>query len=183
MLFSFNFFENMLNVISRLVNFFSSDTTLQHTINIIFTLSRMHSTRTINQINSFSQSDILPNFSFSWNWSSSTNFPLFKWVDNTWLTNVWISYKTYTYVFFISVENVELSEQVDQWTLTEWVGNWCLVCNCWVLFWQMLNPFFQDPNWNQICLVDQQHQMFMWTVLFHMFLKSQRSCTLWISGI
>lgn len=138
----------MFNVISWLINFFSSNATLQNAINVVLTLSWMYSTRTINQINSFTQCNILPNFSFSWNWSSSTNFLFFKWVDNTWLSDVWISDKTDTDVLFVSMKNIKLSEQVYEGTFTEWIWDWCFICDCGVLLWQILNPFFQCPNWN-----------------------------------
>ena len=144
----------MFNVISRFIDSLSSNTTFQDTINIIFSFSRMHSTRAINQINSFSQCNVLPNLGFSRNWCSSTDFLFFKWINDTWFSDIWITDKTYTDVFFISVENIELSEQVNKWTLTEWVWNRCLVGNGWILLWQILNPFLQNPNWDQVSFVD-----------------------------
>lgn len=132
----------MLNVISWLINFFSSDTSFQNTVDIIFALSWMYCTRAIYQINSFCQSNILPYFCLSRNRSRSANFLLFERINDTRLSNIWISNETNTYIFFISVENIELSKQINQRSFSEWVWNWRLVSYCWVLLWQILNPFF-----------------------------------------
>jgi hypothetical protein len=37
----------------------------------------------------------------------------------------------------------------------------------------VLNPFLQGPDWNQICLVDQEHQVFMGMVFLQMLFQSR----------
>ncbi len=125
----------------------------------------------------------MPDSGLSWNWGCSTDFLFQQGVDDTRLSDVRISDKTDTDIFLISVEDVELSEQVDQWPLSERIGDWGLVCNGWVLLGQVLYPFFQVPHWNQVSLVDQKHHVFMGTVLLHVFLQSQWSGSERVSSI
>lgn len=83
----------------------------------------MHCTRAVDKVNSFGQGDVLPDFGFTWNGCSSADFLFFQRVDNAGFSYVWISDKTDTDVFLVPVENVKLSEQIDQRAFSERIGD------------------------------------------------------------
>lgn len=105
--------DNVLYIKLWFIYFLSSNTSLEHTLDIIFAFSHVHGARAVNQINSLGESDVLPDFGLSWDWSGFANFSLFKCVDYTRFSNIRISHKTNADIFFVSVENIELPEQVD----------------------------------------------------------------------
>ena len=102
------FIDDVLNVVGGVIYFLSSYTTLQNTINIIFSLIHMNCTRTIYEIDPFGQCDILPYFCLSWDWCSLTYFFLLQCVNNRRFSHIWIAHKPDTNIFLISVEDIKL---------------------------------------------------------------------------
>lgn len=113
----------MRNVVSRLIDLFSSHTSLQHTLDIVFSLRNMDCSGAINQVDSFGQSHILPNLSLSWNWSCLADSLLEERVDHTGLSDIGITNEANADVLLVSVEDVELPEEIDERPLAEGVGN------------------------------------------------------------
>lgn len=136
----------MRNVISGMIDFLCSYTTFQDTFYVIFSLANMNSSRAVNKINSFSKSDVLPNFGFSWNRGGFTYFSFLQRIYNTWFTNVWISDKTNTDIFLVSMENIKLTENVDKRAFSERICYARSVGNSRIAFAEIFNPFSNVPD-------------------------------------
>ena len=171
----------MRNVVSGLIDLFSSHASLQHTLDIVFSFRHMDCSRAINQVDSFGQGHILPNLSLSWNWSCLADSFLEERVDHTRLSDIRIANETDADVLLVSVEDVELPEEIDERPFTERVGNAGSVGNGGIELTEILHPFCDDPNGHEVSLVDQENQVLMREIFLEMLFKSQRACPHWIS--
>ena len=100
----------MRDVVGRYINFLCPNTAFQHTINIIFPFINMYSSRAIDHINSFSQSDILPDFCFTRNWCCFAYSFFFHRIYHTRFPHIGIPNEPNTNIFFIPMKNVKLPE-------------------------------------------------------------------------
>lgn len=107
-----NFLYDLGDVICRIEDFLGPYTAFQNTIDIAFSLGYMYSPRTIDQIYSFGQCNILPNSCFSGNWCCFTYYFFFQRIDDTRFTYVRVSYEANADILFISMENIKLTKQV-----------------------------------------------------------------------
>lgn len=116
-----------------MIYFLGTNTSLQHRFHIVFTFVGVHSSRTIDQINTLGQSHILPHLCLSRYWSSLTYLLFLQRINHTALTHVRIPHETHTNVLLVSVENVELSQQIYQRSLAERISDTTSVSDSGVL--------------------------------------------------
>jgi len=126
-LFDLSFIKDCLNVLRWIRHLLCSYNTLKNFLRVCLVLI-MDNSRAINQINSFGQCDILPNFCLTRDWSDFTAMLFHKCIDNRGFTDVWISNKTNTDIFLVFMQDVELLQQLDQRSFSERIGNTCLKC-------------------------------------------------------
>jgi len=81
------------------------------------------------------------------------------------------------------VEVVELSEELKEGALTEWVGKTGLVSNSREALGEMFNPSVGNPGGDQIALVQDHDNMFVGAVSLEMFFDVVASSTKRISSI
>ena len=143
----------------------------------------MDSSRAVNQVDSFGQGHILPHLGLSWNWSCLAD-PLFeKRVDHTRLADVGIANEANADILLVSVEDVELPEEVDQRPFAERVGDAGSVGNGGIELTEILDPLGDDPDGNEVSLVDQENQVLMREVLLEVFFKRHRSRSHWVPRV
>lgn len=106
-LFMFHFVKNRLDIVLRVRDALSPDNTLQNFISLRLVYI-VDNSGTINQVDSFSELDILPDFRLTWNRRHFATSLLHKRVDYRRLSNIRITNKPNTDRLFFLVENVEL---------------------------------------------------------------------------
>jgi hypothetical protein len=103
-----NLCKNAMNVNSWIIKSFGSDNSLQNSVKIAIIFTSINDSWTIDKINSSCEGDVLPNFSFSRNWSSLARFASFQGVDDGGFSDVGISDESDSNRFTISVEVIKL---------------------------------------------------------------------------
>jgi hypothetical protein len=143
----------------------------------------MHNTWTVDEVDSLGQSDVLPRFSLARNWCCLATCFFHEGVDDGTLACIWIANQSHTYVLLIFVKEIELLQKLDQSTLSERISNRSLECNSWVDLGEILYPSLSHRSRNQIALVQDENQMFVWTLVFEVVLNKLCSGTIGVSRI
>lgn len=78
-----------------------------------------HNTWTIDEVDAFHESDVLPYFGFPRNWGYCADFLFTEGVDNGGLPGVWVSDKADRYLLAFCVEGGKLTEELDEGTFAK----------------------------------------------------------------
>ena len=103
----FSLVQNSTDILSWVRDFLSPDNALQHLLCVSLILV-MDYPRAIDQINSLSHCNILPNFCLSRDGRHPAAMLFHKSVNNRTLTNVWVSDQANRNIFLIFMKDIEL---------------------------------------------------------------------------
>lgn len=178
----FNPIKDWLHKLCRVWEFLNSDDTLENFLSLGLALV-MDDSWAIDQVDSLGHSKILPTPRLSWNWSCFAACLLHECVDDRWLSSVWVANQTDTDVLLVSVEKVELLQELDEWALTERVLDTCLEGQGWIRFWKVLDPLLNYRSRNQIAFVQDEDEMLVWAFVLQIELDEPSPRTVGVSCI
>ena len=92
-----------------------------------------YNSRTVNEIDTFHQSNVLPYFCLSWDGRHCAHFLLAKGIDNGRFPGVGISNKPYRYLLTIRMKGRKLTEKLNERSFAKGVGDGCMECKGWIV--------------------------------------------------
>lgn len=163
--------EDGLDKLVRHRKFLGPHHTFEYFINFGLILI-VDDTGAIDQENALGHRDILPHFGLTGDGSHLAASLLHQSIDDRRFTNVRVADKPDRNRLFVSVQNVELLQQLDQTSLTEWVSGGSLERDTRVFLLQVANPLLGDRSRHKIAFIQNEHEVFRSAILLDVFLKS-----------
>lgn len=108
---------------------FDSDNSLEHSVGIGIFGGKGYNTRTIDQVDSLHQGNVLPDFRLSWDRGDSADLFLFDRIDDARFTDIGVSDETDRYLLLVRMKDRELTEELNEGSFTKRVVDRGVECD------------------------------------------------------